>query len=160
MRMILLPLIAVAAAFPAWSADAPAASAPSQEQVIEQFRSDMQAKRSDIIAKNLTLTADQAAKFWPLFEQYQKEQNAIIEGQLKATQQYADKFDKLTDADSTNYVNALLTRDTKMHELRVKWLAKFKTVVPAGVAARVIQIDRRLSLLAQLQLSSQIPLVR
>ena len=40
------------------------------------------------MAKNLTLTAEQAAKFWPVFSAYQKEQNAIIDDQLKDIQKY------------------------------------------------------------------------
>ena len=170
MHKSLLALIVAAAVIPAWAADAPpatpvatataTAAKPTPEQVMEQFRTDMQAKRSDVMAKNLTLSADQAAKFWPLFEQFQKEQNAIIDGQLQAIQKFADGFDQLSDADSVAYVNAVLTRDKKMNELHGKWLAKFQTVVPAKTAARVIQIDRRLGQIAQVQLSSRIPLVR
>ena len=47
-----------------------------------------------------------------------------------------------------------------MLDLRTKWLAKFQKVVPIKTAARAIQIDRRLSNVAQIQLSQQIPLVR
>jgi Spy/CpxP family protein refolding chaperone len=46
------------------------------------MRADMQETRADIMAKNLTLTAAQAAKFWPLFETYQQEQNVIMDEQL------------------------------------------------------------------------------
>ena len=53
------------------------------EEAMKAFRADLQASRADIIAKNVQLTAEQAAKFWPLFERYQKEQSAIIDGQLK-----------------------------------------------------------------------------
>jgi Spy/CpxP family protein refolding chaperone len=157
--------IALATFTPVWAADAPAANSgatpqPNTEQVVSQFRNDLQAARADVMAKGLTLTAEQAAKFWPLFEQFQKEQNAIIDSQLAATQKYADNYAKLSDADSLAYVSALLERDEKIHALRVKWLAKFQTVLPAGVAARAIQIDRRLGLVAQIGLSSKIPLVR
>jgi len=47
-----------------------------------------------------------------------------------------------------------------MHALRVKWLAKFQSVVPPKVAARAIQIDRRLSNATQVAISAQVPLVR
>ena len=56
-------------------------------------------------------------------------------------------------------INALLSRDEAAHDLRVKWLAKFQTVVPPKVAARAIQLDRRLSQVMQVQVSSQIPLI-
>jgi hypothetical protein len=153
-----LALITLAMSAPAWTAEPPAA-APTQEQVIAEFTKDLQAKRADIMAKGMTLSAEQAAKFWPLYEQYQQEQDAIVNGQISATEAYADRFATLTDADALNYVNALLERDGKMHDLRVKWLAKFQTVVPAKIAARAIQLDRRVSQVMQVKVSSQIPLV-
>jgi Spy/CpxP family protein refolding chaperone len=158
-------LFAVALAFAplAWSADpAPAAQPPpiTDEQIVAQFRSDLMAKRADIMAKGLTLTADQAAKFWPLFETFQKEQDVIVNEQLQAVEQFAQHYQDLSDKDALAYVNSLLARDMKMHDLRVKWLTKFQTVLPAKIAARAIQLDRRLSQVAQVQVSQKIPLVR
>lgn len=170
-KSLSLSLVALAVVTPAWAADASAAKpaagtatqstapAPTPEQVMAQFKSDLQAVRSDVMAKGLTLSADQAAKFWPMYDQFQKEQGAIIDGQLKAVQKYADSYATLTDADSLAFVKAQLERDRQMNDLRVKWLEKFQTVLPAGLAARAMQIDRRLSQVAQVELSSRIPLV-
>lgn len=165
-KSLVLSLVLVAAA-PVWAADPPAdppaPATPSQadiDKLMAQFRSDLQAARADVVAKGLTLNADQASKFWPLFKQFQGEQNAIIDAQLQATKKYSDSFAQLKEADSLAYVTALLERDEKIHDLRVKWLAKFQTVVPIGTAARAIQIDRRLGLVAQIQLASKVPLVR
>jgi hypothetical protein len=47
-----------------------------------------------------------------------------------------------------------------MNELRVKWLKKFQEAVPPKLAARAIQLDRRLGQVTQVGLSSQIPLVQ
>jgi Spy/CpxP family protein refolding chaperone len=163
MKSGLMAIVALASTFPAWSADAPpagTAAQPTPEQIVTDFRNDLQAKSADVMAKALKLTADQAAKFWPLFEQYQKEQAAIVDGQIKATQKYGEKYEQLTDADSVEFINALLARDQKIHDLRVKWLAKFQTAVPPGTAARAIQVERRLGLVTQIGISSQIPLVR
>jgi Spy/CpxP family protein refolding chaperone len=166
MHSKLLAAVAVAVALPAWSAE-PAAqpasyTAPtaSQEQAIAQFRTDLMADRADIMAKGLKLSADQAAKFWPLFETFQKEQAAIVDTQMKAVKEYADHFSKLSDDEALVYVNSLLERDQKMNDLRVKWLKKFQTAVPAKAAATAIQLDRRLGAITQVQLSSQIPLIR
>jgi hypothetical protein len=164
MNKLILTMLAMAVTSPAWPAEtaaAPAAvPAPTEEQVVQQFRQDLLAKRADVMAKGLTLTADQAAKFWPMFKEFQAEQDAIVDGQVKATQKLADRFANLTDADALEYVNALLSRDKAMTDLRVKWLARFQTVVPPRIAARAIQIDRRLSQVMQVQASSQIPLIR
>lgn len=144
---------------PAWSAEEPPSTQPTTEQVIEQFRIDMQAAAADVMAKGLTLTAEQAAKFWPMFEAFQKEQKAIIDEQLKSLVKYENTYQKMTDADALAYANSLLQRDQKIHDLRVKYLAKFQEVVPARIAARAIQLDRRLGLVAQVKISSQVPLI-
>ena len=118
------------------------------------------AKRADIMAKGLTMSADEATKFWPLFGTFQKEQDVIVNEQIKATEEYAKHYQELGDKDALAYVNALLERDNKMHDLRIKWLAKFQTVLPSKMAARAIQLDRRLGQVAQVQISQKVPLVR
>jgi len=160
MKIKSLFVVAFALAPLAWSADPAPAAKPTDEQTVAAFRSDLMAKRADIMAKGLTLTADQAAKFWPLFESFQKEQDVIVNGQLEATEQFAAHYQQLSDKDALEYVNALLERDQKMHDLRVKWLTRFQTAVPSKIAARAIQLDRRLGQVAQVQISQQIPLVR
>ena len=147
---------------PVWAAEEPAgknATPPTTEQVLEQFRTDLQAAAADVMAKGLTLTAEQAAKFWPMFEAFQKEQKAVIDEQLKSLVQYEDTYQTMTDADALAYANSLLQRDQKIHELRLKYLAKFQEVVSARVAARAIQLDRRLGLVGQVKISSQVPLI-
>ena len=151
----ILALSIVALSPLAWSADAadPNETQQSPEQTVAAFRADLMAKRSEVMANSLTLTSEQAAKFWPLFEEFQKEQSQIVEGQLKATKQYGEHLQDLSDSDALAYVKSLLGRDAKMNALQVKWLTKFQTVVPAKTAARVIQIDRRLGQVTQVGLS-------
>jgi hypothetical protein len=132
---------------------------PSVEEVLTAVRSDLQTARADIMAKNLTLSADQAAKFWPLFSSYQKEQNAIIDDQLKDIQKYAASADNLDDAGALALMKSHFKRDERMNALRQKWLGEFQKVLPTKLAVRAMQIDRRLSLAAQMEVSSQIPLV-
>ena len=163
MKAGILTIVALASTFPAWSADAPAAGTaakPTPDQIVADFRKDLEAKSADVMAKALTLSADEAAKFWPLYKEYQKEQSAVVDGQIQATQKYAANYGKLSDAEALAYINALLERDQKVLDLRVKWLAKFQTVVPGTTAARAIQVERRLGLVNQIGVSSQVPLVR
>lgn len=168
MRSKFVAAMALAIALPAWSADPAPTVQPANhtsapvltDDVVAQFRNDLMSKRADIMAKGLTLTAEEASRFWPLFEQFQKEQDVIVNEQITATQSYADHYQDLSDKDAITYVKALLDRDQKMLNLRAKWLAKFQKAVPSKVAARAIQLDRRLSNVAQIQVSQQIPLVR
>jgi Spy/CpxP family protein refolding chaperone len=134
-------------------------AAASEEDILKAARTDVQGTRAEIMAKNLTLTAEQAAKFWPAFEAYQKEQNAIIDEHLKSIKKYVDSYESLDDAAALGLINAHFLRDDKMDALRKKWLPQFQKVLPTRLAVRAMQIDRRLSLATQMELAAQIPLV-
>ena len=128
-RKSIVTLLALVCTAPLWAADtsdSKTAAQPTQEQVMQQFRDDLQAAAADVMAKGLTLNADQAAKFWPMFDAFQKEQKAIIDGQLKSLVTYRDTYKTMSDADALAYANSLLERDQKIHDLRVKYLAKFQ----------------------------------
>ena len=162
----LVVVLVVATSALAWArAQQPAPSSqalPSPatiDEVLKSMRADMQASRADIMAKNLTLTAAQAAKFWPLFDTYQKQQNVIMDEQLKGVQKYAESYATLDDAAALALMQAHLDRDARMNALRQQFLKEFQTVLPAKLAARAMQIDRRLSLVTQLEVASKIPLI-
>jgi Spy/CpxP family protein refolding chaperone len=144
---------------PAQQASTTTPSSASSEDVLKNLRADMQSSRADIMAKNLTLSAEQAAKFWPVFEAYQKQQNTIMDAQLKDLQKYVESYQTLDDAGALALMSAHLQRDAKMTTLRQKWLGEFQKILPPKLAVRAMQIDRRLSLLAQIEVSGQIPLV-
>ena len=144
---------------PAKQASTTTESGSKVDDVIEAMRLDLQSSRADILAKNMTLTADQAAKFWPVFNAYQKEQNEIIEAQLRDIKKYVESYDTLSDAGALALMQAHFTRDAKMNALRQKWLGEFQKVLPTKLAVRAMQIDRRLSLATQMEIASRIPLV-
>ena len=137
----------------------PASAAPTSiDEVLQAVRTDLQGERADILAKNLTLTSEQAAKFWPLYETYQKEQNVIMDEQLRGIQRFIEGFDTLDDAGALGLINAHLDRDARMMALRKKWLPEFQKALNTKLAVRVMQIDRRLSLAHQVVFTSKIPL--
>ena len=134
--------------------------ATSIDDMLKEIRADLQHDRADVLAKNLSLTSAQAAQFWPVFERYQKEQDVIMDDQLKSVQWFIENFEKADDAAALQLINAHFTRDTKMTALRQQWLGEFQKVLGTKLAVRVMQIDRRLSLVHQAYVASKIPLAR
>jgi hypothetical protein len=82
-----------------------------------------------------------------------------MDAQLKGIQKYVEGYDNLDDATALSLMKAHMERDAKMNALRQKWLGEFQKVLPGKLAARAMQIDRRLSLVAQVELASRIPLI-
>jgi Spy/CpxP family protein refolding chaperone len=141
-------------------AAAPASNAAQLGQTMTKFRDELQALETQVVSKGVTLTTEEATAFWPVFKRFQAEQRKVIDGQIAAVRQYADRYAALSDADSMAYVNALLSRDQQIQQLRVKYLAEYAKVIGKNKAARVIHISRKLGLASQSKLAEVIPVVR
>ena len=147
----------------AWQARSAQPAQPSQtsiDEVLAAVRGDLINNHADTMAKNMTLTSDQAAKFWPMYANYQKEQAVILDTQLKGIQSFIEKFDTLDDAAAMTLIKAHFDRDADMAKLREKWLGDFQKVLGTKLAVRAMQIDRRVSLIQQFQLTTKIPLAQ
>jgi hypothetical protein len=140
------------------SATSPATTVTTMDDVLKAIRSDLQGDRTDILAKNMTMNSEVAAKFWPMYEKYQSEQNVIMDDQLRGLQRYIESADTLDDAGALALINAHFDRDARMNTLRQKWFGEFQKVLGTKSAVRAMQIDRRLSLAHQVQFASRIPL--
>ena len=126
------------------SATSPATTVTTMDDVLQAIRADLQGDRADILAKNMTMSSEVAAKFWPMYENYQSAQNVIMDDQLRGIQRYMETADTLDDAGALALINAHFDRDARMNALRQKWFGDFQTVLGTKLAARAMQIDRRL----------------
>ena len=144
----------------AWQSRPAQSSMTSIEEILQTIRGDLIDSHADIMAKNLTLTSEQAAKFWPMFSTYQKEQGVILDAQLKGIQTFIEKFDTLDDAAAMTVIKSHFARDSEMVALREKWIGEFQKALGTKLAVRAMQVDRRVSLVQQLQLTTKIPLAQ
>lgn len=142
---------------------APGADAQQPNSVsdkdVEMLRANLRAQRKQIMAENMTLTADEATKFWPIFDQYRKEAIKPNDDRWALIKDYAANYSTMTDAQAQQYMNRSTQVDQQLAELRTKYIPIFEKVISAKKTALWYQIDRRIDLLINLQLSSIIPMV-
>jgi hypothetical protein len=84
----------------------------------------------------------------------------INDKKYKAIQDYAQKFGSLNDAEAQSLARQPLEVDAAAAQLRLKYLPIFAQAVGGRKAATFAQIDRRISMMIDLQLASQLPLVQ
>ena len=65
----------------------------------------------------------------------------------------------MTDAQAQDYIKKSNTIDEQLLALRMKYVPTFEKVISPKKTALWVQIDRRIDLLINLQLSSIIPMV-
>ena len=141
---------------------APAASAQPHDvtnQDIEMLREDIRAQRKQITAQNLPLTADEATKFWPIFDQYRRAAIKPNDERWAVIKEYAANYNTMTDAQAQDYMKRANAVDEQLLALRMSYVPMFEKVISGKKTALWYQIDRRIDLLINLQLSSVIPMV-
>lgn len=129
-------------------------------QDMNLLRQDLRAKRKQLIAANLKLTDAEAARFWPVYDQYIKELITINDKKFALIQQYAQNFGKMSDFDSLLFIRNWLDSDIEATQLRQKYVPMVSKVLDGKKTATFFQLDRRIAMMLELQVASQIPLVQ
>ncbi len=148
---------------PGARAQATTASSTSQtvsDQDIQLLRQDLRSQKKQLVAANLNLTDTEATKFWPIYDQYVAELTKINDNKYAVVKQYANNYGTLTDAQAIDLTKQLLSVDAAVAQLRLKYVPIVSGVLPGVKTATFFQIDRRLSLLIDIQLASGLPLIQ
>jgi hypothetical protein len=127
---------------------------------IDLLRKDLRAKRKQLISASLKLNEVEAAKFWPVYDQYIAELIAINDKKFGLIQDYADNFGKLTNDESLLFTRNWLDMDIAISQLRQKYVPMVAKVLDGTKAATFFQLDRRIAMMMDLQVSSQLALVQ
>ena len=130
------------------------------DQDIELLRRDLRAQKKQIVAANLSLTTEQATKFWPVYDQYIAEQTKIHDQKYAVIKEFATSWGTISDAQAEDLTNRALAVDAQVTQLRIKYMPSFLKVLPGKQGATFFQIDRRLQMMVDLQLMSELPLVQ
>jgi Zn-dependent M32 family carboxypeptidase len=141
----------------------PSASATIQQDTTDQdivlLRKDLRSQKKHLVAANISLTDKEAEQFWPIFEKYTDELMAINNKKYAALKEYVESYDTLTDQQAEKLTREALEVDQSVAQLRERYIPIFEKVISPKKTAAFIQLDRRLVLLIDIQLSS-IPLVQ
>lgn len=145
------------------TAPAPGAKTDTLEQAneanIKLMRENIRAQRKKIVAANVPLTPEEATKFWPLYEQYIQETIKVNDARYGLIKEYSQNYTNITDQQADSYIKRWVALDGDNTRLRLKYIPEFEKVISHKKTALFFQIDRRLSMMVELQLASQIPLV-
>jgi hypothetical protein len=125
---------------------------------IALLRKDLRAMKMQVIGQNMSLTEDEGQKFWPIYNHYVKDLQEVNDQKYALLKQYAEMWETMTDQDALIYVRNWLETDERVQALRLKYVPVVSQVLPGRKAATFFQLDRRLNMMIDLQLFSQIPL--
>jgi hypothetical protein len=129
------------------------------DQEIDLLRKDLRSKKKQLVAANMKLTDAEAEKFWPIYDQYTAELVKINDTKYGLITRYLQTYTTMTDAEADGYMKSWTSVDESVAQLRLKYMPTFRKVLSAKNTLLFFQLDRRVGLMIDLQLASQIPLI-
>ena len=119
----------------------------------------LRANRKAMVAVNLGLSDDEAAKFWPIYDRYQKELNAIGDRLVHVIQDYSANFRDLSNDKAMKLVEDYLGAEADRVKVRRSYLDEFAKAIPGRTVARFYQLENKMDAVIRYDLASTIPVV-
>ncbi len=126
---------------------------------IELLRSDVKKSKTQILGVVMNLEADEAAKFWPIYKEFETEYADYGNGIVSPILSYASTYDVMTSKVADELATKLLDLEQQRNDLKRKYYTKFKTALDPIVAARFLQVENQLERIIDLQITSELPVV-
>ncbi len=100
---------------------------------LSQKREQIKALKIAYITDELKLTADEASKFWPLFNAYEEKQKNFRKERIRSfmDQSGTNAIDKMTEKEAASILNDIENSEEDAFQNRKKFVASLKPILPA-----------------------------
>jgi Spy/CpxP family protein refolding chaperone len=140
----------------------PALAQDKSTNNLESIHEKLKADKKLIVAKYLELTESEAKKFWPVYEEYQKDLQKLNERLRSLLESYATEYqsNSLTDDKAKKLLDEWIALDRDEASHRKTYAAKVLKVLPAKKAARYLQIENEARMIVKYDLAKTVPLMQ
>jgi hypothetical protein len=95
-----------------------------------------------------------------LYEEYTVDYGKINQTRAVIIKEYSEGYGTLTDDQADSLIRRWLDTDISAAQLRQKYVPIMRKVLSGKKAATFFQLDRRISMMIDVQLTSQLPLAQ
>jgi len=139
------------------AADSGAADVPQAQPGV--LLDAIRANRKALVAASLALGAEEAGRFWPLYDRYQNEIQAIGDREAAIVEDYTASFRDLSDEKALKLMGDYLAAEAERLQVRRAYLGEFTKILPGRTVARLYQIENKMDAVLRYDLAATIPVV-
>jgi hypothetical protein len=140
---------------------APAPEARAQgEPYMELLRKDIQADKVTLLTMALEMTEEQGEKFWPIYRDYQVELAKLGDRRIQMIKSFAANYDNMTAEKAQGLAKESFDIQEKSLKLLKKTHKKVSKEIDPILATRFAQVENQLNMLINLQIASELPLIK
>lgn len=101
----------------------------------------------------------QSAAFWKVYDEFETDRKALGQAKVAVLNEYAVNYDTLNDESADRIAKAALKNNMDYQKLSMKYYDKYKKVVGAVYAAKIIEFENYMQLNVQMELQNAIPFI-
>jgi hypothetical protein len=128
------------------------------QSYIDLLRTDVRQQKDEIMGSMMLLSSADAAKFWPIYSDYDVALAKLNDQRIENIKQYAHSYNDLTDEEADRLIQKSVAFQKERAELLVATYEKVKQALGGVTAARFAQIEHQLLLIIDLQIDSSLPI--
>lgn len=102
-------------------------------RLMKQKKEQVKSLKVAFITSELDLTADESAKFWPLYNAFDEKQSEIRRTKMKSylDRMDSENFDTVSEKEAATLLSQMESSEEELHQLRKKFISNLKSVIPA-----------------------------
>jgi len=140
---------------------APALAQTTATTNMEILRQKIKADKKLVVSENLKLTDAEGKAFWPVYDAYQKDLQAINQRLTATILAYATAYNQgpVTNEMAKKLLDEAMAIEDAEAKLKTALVPKVMAALPAAKGARYIQIENKIRAAVRYELAAGIPLV-
>lgn len=115
--------------------------------------------KKELAVAYMAIPDAQGAAFWKIYDEFEAERKVLGQAKVAIINDYANNFTNLTDESADKIAKASLKNNLDYQKLFAKYYDKYKKVVGAVTAAKIIQFENYMQTTVQSEIQDSIPFI-
>jgi len=129
------------------------------EPAIKELRDAVGKDRRDIVKANMLLTNSEAARFWPIYDEYRAEIHKLGDRRVKLITDYAANRNAMSEDEAMRLLKEAIDIDKEKLDIQGDYVKKFNKELSARTTARFFHIEQKLDAIGDAARAAKIPLI-
>jgi len=122
---------------------------------------ELEVNRRLVVEENMNLASgdDDNEKFWSTYDRYRKEIGELSLEGMMLLEEFRQHFEEISDERAQEILRSYLLREQERLDIKQRYIGQFNEVITARQTLRFYQIDNKLDVIIESDVSSVTPLV-
>jgi hypothetical protein len=141
---------------------AAASGADTQKKNMDAYlalmRREVQQEKAEIMGATMALSAQDAAKFWPIYSEYDQALAKLNDQRIANIKEYAQNYAQLSDEEADKLMRKWIAYQKQRAELLEQTYEKVKQALGGVTAARFAMVEHQILTIIDLQIIASLPI--